>query len=165
MAEVSTKINEAIIENLKLTWQMYSEAINDIPDKEWKTGEINYLIPARQLLHGIEILDFYSTKDPDVFTHGYRFQIDWQKASADQLPNKEQLSKYLEEVREKMEAWIKSLNDDKFHDSETMFPWTGSTLLGRIFYSLEHSRHHLGELNGELRRRELPRIKWSYFIQ
>jgi len=163
LIEASFKISESIIENLSLTWQMYREAINNIPDDEWKTGEIDYLIPARQLLHGIETLDYYLTTAPDVFVHDYRFNIDWQRASADQLPNKTQLNTYLDEVKEKMETWIKSLDDERFHGPEKMFPWTGSSLLGRILYSLEHSRHHLGELNGELRRRGLPRIKWSYF--
>jgi hypothetical protein len=163
MVEASTKISESIIENLSLTWQMYSDAINNIPDEEWRTGEISYLIPARQILHGIETLDYYSSTSPDVFTHGYRFNLDWQRASAIQLPDKAQLHTYLNEVKEKMENWIKGINDDMFHYPERLFPWTGSTLLGRVLYSLEHSRHHLGELNGELRRRGLPRIKWSYF--
>ena len=163
MVEASTKICESIIENLSLTWQMYKEAINNIPDKEWKTGEIDYLIPARQILHGIETLDFYSTITPDVYKHGYRFNLDWQRVSADQLPSKAQLDAYLDEVKEKMETWINGLDDELFHSPEPMYPWTGSTLLGRVLYSLEHSRHHLGELNGELRRRGLPRIKWSYF--
>ena len=163
MGEVSTKISESIIENLSLTWKMYSDAINNIPDEEWKTGEIDYLVPARQILHGIETLDFYSVMDPDVFTHGYRFNLDWQRASAEQLPSKDQLNTYLFEVKKKMEAWIMGLDDDLFHSPERLYPWTGSTLLGRLLYSLEHSRHHIGELNGELRRRGLPRIKWSYF--
>ena len=58
MVKASTKISESIIENLTLTWQMYSEAINNIPVVEWNTGEIDYLIPARQILHGIETLDY-----------------------------------------------------------------------------------------------------------
>jgi hypothetical protein len=165
MVEVSTKISESLIENLSLTWKMYKEALSNIPDEDWKTGEIDYLIPARQILHGLETLDYYSTTSPDKFTHDYRFKLDWMRASSDLLPSKTQLQSYLDEVKEKTETWIKSIDDDEFHSPETNFPWTGSTLLGRILYSLEHSRHHLGELNGELRRRGLPRIKWSYFTK
>lgn len=73
------------------------------------------------------------------------------------------MNTYLEDVREKLETWIKGLDDEVFHSTETEFPWTGSTLHGRLLYSIEHFRHHLGELNGELRRRGLPRVKWSYF--
>jgi len=165
MVKASTKISESIIENLTLTWQMYSEAINNIPVVEWNTGEIDYLIPARQILHGIETLDYYSTTAPDAFKHGHRFNLDWQRAPPELLPSKAQLRAYLDEVKEKTENWIKGLDDEAFHGPELLFPWTGSTLLGRVLYSIEHSRHHLGELNGELRRRGLPRIKWSYFKQ
>ena len=165
MVKASTRISESIIENLSLTWKMYKEAINNIPDEEWKTGEIDYLIPARQILHGIETLDYYSTTAPDIYTHGYRFNLDRQRAPAEQLPSKDQLFMYLDEVKEKMEAWINGLEDEMFHSPEQMYPWTGSTLLGRVLYAIEHSRHHLGELNGELRRRDLPRVNWSYFKQ
>ena len=163
MVEVSSIISESIIENLSLTWQMYKEAINNISDKEWRTGEIDYLIPARLILHGIEVLDYYSPKTPEISIQGYQFKLDDQKIPAEQLPNKAQMNTYLEDVKEKLETWIKGLDDESFHSPETDFPWTGSTLHGRLLYSLEHSRHHLGELNGELRRRGLSRVKWSYF--
>ena len=163
MVEASTKISESIIENLSLTWRMCSEAINDIPEEHWRNGEIDYLIPSRLLLHTIEALDQYCTTPPDIFTHGYRFNVDRKTASAEQLPSKTQLKSYLNEVKKKTEIWIRGLEDNDFHSPEPLFPWTGSTVLGRVLYSLEHCRHHIGELNGELRRRELPRIKWSHF--
>ena len=163
MNESTSKISEAIIENLSLTWEMHSDAINNIPDEHFRTGEIEYLIPARLILHGIETLDRYSTTAPDKFTRGYRFNISWQTAQVEQLPDKSQLNTYLNEVKEKTESWIKRLEDSDFHEPESMFPWTGTTTLVRVLYSLEHCRQHLGELNGELRRRGLPRIKWKSF--
>jgi len=163
MVEDSSRISESFIENLSLTWQMYREAITNIPEKEWNTGEIDYLIPARLILHGLETLDYYSTKTPEISIEGIQFKLDDQKTPAEQLPDQTQMNQYLEAVKDKLETWIKGLNDESFHSPETEFPWTGSTLHGRLLYSLEHSRHHLGELNGELRRRGLPRVKWSYF--
>jgi hypothetical protein len=163
LVEVSSRISESIIENFSLTWQMYKEAINNIPEEEWRTGEIDYLIPARLILHGLEVLDYYSPTTPEIGIQGYQFKLDDQKIPAKQLPSQAQMDQYLEGVREKLETWIKDIDDESFHSSETRFPWTGSTLHGRLLYSLDHSRHHIGELNGELRRRGLPRIKWSYF--
>lgn len=142
---------------------MYKEAINNIPEEEWRTGEIDYLIPARLILHGLEVLDYYSPTTPEILIERYEFKLDDQKIPAEQLPNQAQMNKYLDDIKEKLETWIKGLDDESFHCSESRFPWTGSTLHGRLLYSLEHSRHHLGELNGELRRRGLPRVKWSYF--
>jgi len=163
MVEASSRISESIIENLSLTWQMYREAINNIPEEEWNTGEIDYLIPARLILHGLEVLDYYSTSTPEISIQGYQFELDDHLIPAEQLPNQSQMNQYLEDVKEKLEAWVKGLDDESFHSPETDFPLTGSTLHGRLLYSLEHSRHHLGELNGELRRRGLPRVKWSSF--
>ena len=141
---------------------MYREAINNIPEKEWKSGEIDYLIPARLILHGLETLDYYSTATPEISIKEIQFKLDDQKTPAEQLPNQTLMNQYLDDVKDKLENWIKGLDDESFHSPETDFPWTGSTLHGRLLYSFEHSRHHIGELNGELRRRGLPRVKWSY---
>ena len=91
MVEASSRISESIIENLSLTWQMYKGAINNIPDKEWRTGEIDYLIPARLILHGLEVLDYYSTTTPEISIQGYQFKLDDQKIPAEKLPNQEVL--------------------------------------------------------------------------
>ena len=159
----ASKISESIIENFSLTWEMYSEAIDSIPYEHWRTGEIDYLIPARLMLHAVETIDFYSNKSPNDFKHGYRFKIDGKTASPNQLPSKDQLRTYLEEVRDKTESWLRGLSDEDFLSHESEFPWTGSTVLGRVLYLLEHCRQHFGELNAELRRRGLPRIKWRTF--
>jgi hypothetical protein len=164
MVDESTwKISESIIENLSLTWEMYSDAINSIPNEHWKTGEIDYLIPARLILHAIETLDFYSSTSPDNYARGHRFKIDRKKVSSRQLPSKAQLQTYLNEVEKKTVSWLKGLEDKAFLSPELEFPWTGSTVMGRVLYSLEHCRQHFGELNAELRRRGLPRIKWKTF--
>ncbi len=60
---------------------------------------------------------------------------------------------------------MSNLSMDDVMKPEEKFPWTGSTLLGRIIYMLGHHRQHFGELNAELRRRDLPRIKWSSLKQ
>jgi hypothetical protein len=159
----TSKISESIIENLSLTWEMYSEAINSIPNLHWRTGEIDYLIPARLILHALETLDFYSTASPDKYTHGYRFKVDRKTARPRQLPTKAQLDAYLGEVKAKTESWLKGLEDKDLLSPESEFPWTGSTVLCRVLYSLEHCRQHFGELNAELRIRGLPRIKWRTF--
>ena len=52
------------------------------------------------------------------------------------------------------------MGDEGLLAPEEDYAWTGSTLLGRLLYMLAHCRQHLGEINAELRRRGLPRIKW-----
>lgn len=161
--ENTHNISESIIENLSLTWEIYAEAIKTIPNIHWRTGDIDYLIPARLMLHIIETIDFYSGNSPKEYTHGYRFNLDRKTALPKQLPRKDELQIYLDEVKEKTEYWLTGMEDEAFFYRETEFPWTGSTVLGRFLYLLAHCRQHFGELNAELRRRGLPRIKWSTF--
>jgi len=142
---------------------MFQDAIENIPEEHWRTGEIDYLIPSRLMLHAIESIDGYFSPR-DGFTLGYRFNTDkWDTAPPEKLPSKDQARTYLREVREKAESWLASLDDSDLLSPETEYPWTGSTLLGRALYTLAHSRQHLGEVNAELRRRGLPRVKWRTF--
>jgi len=163
MTEKAYTISESIIENISLTWKMSEDVFKKIPDSQWRTGENDYLIPARLMLHTIETMDFYSSISPDNYEHHYRFRIDTDRVSPELLPNKQQLETYLREVQQKTESWLKDLSDEDFLSPEYEFPWTGSTVLGRVLYLLEHSRQHFGELNAELRIRGLPRIKWRTF--
>ena len=63
-------IGGSVIENFSLTWGTYAEAIENIPDEHWRKGEIDYLIPARLMLHAVETIDFYSSKSPKKYIHG-----------------------------------------------------------------------------------------------
>ena len=155
---VGKRISGSLIEALSLTWEMYRDAIKNIPEEHWRTGEIDYLIPSRLILHAIEAVDGYSSIEE--FTPGHRFGIDWEAAPPERLPTKEQARTYLREVEGKTESWLRGLDDSDLLSPETQFPWTGSTLLGRTLYMLAHCRQHLGEVNAELRRRGLPRVKW-----
>ncbi len=156
-------ISESLLEAFSLLWGMYRDAIENIPEEHWRTGEIGYLIPSRLMFHAIETIDGYFSP-PGGFTPGYRFNIDkWETAPPEQLPNKDQTRAYLKEVKEKTESLLGSLDDSDLLSPETEYPWTGGTLLGRVLYTLAHSRQHFGEVNAELRRRGLPRIKWRTF--
>jgi hypothetical protein len=72
---------------------------------------------------------------------------------------------YHTEVRNKINDRLNTLSLTDLLRPEEKFPWTSSTLLGRIIYTFDHYRQHFGELNAELRRRDLPRIKWTTIKQ
>lgn len=160
MAEVKQRLAEALLESLSLTWDMCDDAIREIPDEQWRTGEIDYLIPARLILHIIEAADFYTRPDSRGYPWGHRFGSEWESIAPDELPDKGDLRKYLEEVKAQVESWVLSMGEEGLLTPEADYTWTGSTLLGRALYMLAHCRQHLGEINAELRRRGLPRIKW-----
>lgn len=153
-------ISASLLESLGLTWGMYEEAIRGIPEEHWRRGEIDHLIPARLVYHALETAEFYSGESPDGFPWGERFGADPWDAQPGRLPSKGETLEYHREVAEKVRGWLMGLNDSQLLSEETSFPWTGSTVLGRALYLLVHYRQHLGEINGELRRRGLPRIEW-----
>jgi hypothetical protein len=159
----SRRIAESLLEAFSLTWEMYRDAIEGIPEGHWRTGDVDYLIPSRLVLHAIEAVDGYFSP-PGGFTPGHRFGTGrWEAAPPERLPSKDQARAYLREVWGKTEAWLGALDDSDLLSPETEYPWTGGTLLGRALYALAHSRQHLGEVNAELRRRGLPRVKWRTF--
>jgi len=106
---------------------MYQDAVQNIPDEHWKTGNIEYLIPARLVYHVLECTDFYSNPSPKGFVWGHRFNIDWEKASPEQLPTKEQTKTYLTEMIEKMDSWLQKFSDAELLSEEKAFPWTGKS--------------------------------------
>jgi len=153
----------SLLEGFSLTWDMLRDAIDQIPDEHWKTGEIEHLAPARQIFHIIETADFYARKSRGDFPRDGRFGTDWDKAHLDDFPDKETMREYLEEVVEKVEGWLKGNGEEGVLIAENEFPWTGGTVLSRVLYTLAHCRQHLGEINAELRHRGLPRVKWKTF--
>jgi len=154
-------IRKSLVDAFKRNWNMYQDAVQNIPDEHWKTGDIEYLIPAQLVYHVLECADFYSNPTPKGFVWGHRFNINWQKVTPEQLPTKEQTNTYLEEMMKKVDSWLQGLSDSDLLSPEKAFPHTGKTTLGRALYLLAHCRQHMGEINAELRRRELPRIKWQ----
>jgi hypothetical protein len=156
-------LNNSILEIFNLTWDMFKEATEQIPEEHWKKGEISYLIPSRLVYHVLDSTDFYLSEDPEGYERGYRFKLNWREAPAEELPTNEQTRKYLEEVREKFEKWINELTISDLSSGNENYPWTGATRLSRILYVLAHCRQHFGEINAELRRRGLPRVKWKTY--
>ena len=51
--DVDERITDALVEAFNLIFDMYEEAITKIPVSEWMSGDIDYLIPARLILHAI----------------------------------------------------------------------------------------------------------------
>jgi len=142
---------------------MYEEAIEKIPETEWKSGEIDYLIPVRLILHATEARDYYSSEFPEDSLWSKRSRSNPEKLwdiPPEKLPSKQMELEYHCEVRRKIEGWLRKMSEDELLQIEDKFPWTGSTHLGRVLYILSHYRQHFGEVSAELRRRGLPRIKW-----
>ena len=163
MSDQNELLGDTLVEEYKLMFDMFDTAIQQIPEEHWATGEIDYLIPARLVFHSIEAADYYTTDTPvgNVWKKRYGIDPDGEHIPSEKLPNQQQMQQYHHEVSDKILNWLNGLTIDEVLASEEKHPWTGSTLLGRLMYVLGHYRQHFGELNAELRRRDLPRVKWT----
>ena len=164
--EKSEHLAKILIEQFSPVFDMYEDAIEKIPENQWKSGEIDYLIPARLILHASEAADYYTTDSSEGYLWNKRFKTDPEKVGdikPENLPPQNVMLEYHREVRGKIEGWLRGMSDGDLLKAEEKFPWTGSTVLSRMLYTIAHHRQHLGEINAELRRRDLPRIKWRTF--
>ena len=153
----------SVTDHLTRTFDMLREAIEALPDEEWRVADEDDLIPARQALHIVESSAFYSGEwTGKKFPTGERLDCNWEFSAADELPGRQDVLTYLDEARAKVEAWLTKRGDDGLlrEPQDKRFPWTGACELGRALYLIRHTHHHLGKIHNELRRRGDDRPEW-----
>ena len=142
-------------------WDMLHDLIAGLPEEQWKAGDVASLVPARLLYHILAGTEVYARSTTyEEYRSRQRFTLDWQVAPAAQLPNTADTLELLAAMREATDKWLESLGDEGLAATDEGFPWTGTRKIGRALYLLRHSQNHIGELNSELKRRNLPRGKW-----
>ncbi len=143
------------------TFEMWKEEIRNIPAKEWRKGDVEYLTPARHLCHLIVTADYYlSNKSPEEYDWNCYFGGDWEAMAENELPAKSTALRKLSDFEEVMLAKLAKLNDEDLLEKERQSPWTGENLAGKLLYLLRHCQHHVGEMHAELRRRGIKRASW-----
>ena len=153
-------ISGALRRQFQRAFHILRDAMQQLDDLQWPAGEVDWLIPARQVLHGLSSVDFYSRPAP-VFGLSKKQFVDWEKASPDELPTRAEMLEYLEKIALTTDAWLASLSDAQLLVEETQFAWTGRSILDRAMYCLRHLQHHTAIVNSELRRRGLKRGEWQ----
>ena len=141
---------------------MWEEMINSIPDDEWTTGDVDYLVPARHLVHVLGCVDLF-TGDTPFEQHdpaGLFGVVEW-GTPPEELPGGRVALAKLAEMRMVVEERLAELDDAALLESETLYPWTGQNRMGRMLYVLRHTQHHLGEVNAELSRRGIKAAIWE----
>jgi hypothetical protein len=153
---------KSFIDQWARTWQMWEEMIRSIPDDEWTKGDIDYLVPARHLIHAAIADDVFSADTPfDQYDNLKWFGVGEWGTSPDVLPSKEAALDKLADIRSTVEKRLSKLNDAALLEPETTHPWTGPTRLSKLIYNLRHIQHHLGEVNAELMRRGIEGVGWK----
>ncbi len=154
-------ITTELKEQFHRQWGTLHDVIDGLPEEQWKVGDIESLVPARLVYHilaGTELYDRSTTYEE--YRSRQRFTLDWQAAPAAELPGRAAILELLEHLREGTDEWLESLGDDGLAADDEGFPWTGKKKIGRAMYLLRHTQNHIGELNSEMKRRNLPRGKW-----
>jgi hypothetical protein len=159
---LSNQIVNALKDQFQRQWRTIREIAGSLSDEQWKSGDIIHLVPARLVYHILSGTEVYarSTSYEEYKSH-QRFALDWQTVPAEELLNREKTLLYVEEMEKAVSDWLQSLGDEGIVEADEGFPWTGATKLGRTVYLLRHTQNHIGEINSELRRRDLPRGKWG----
>lgn len=149
---------EALADQALRTLAMLRQAIQAFPAEEWRKGDTPYQRPAGWALHILTSIDDYSTLKPGEADAHPRFPVNWDEKDSLKLPSQDEMLAYLEQVERKL-AHV--LAEADLSQVETLFRWTGSTLLSRVVYMLRHAQHHLAEMCLELHRRGLPAPQWQ----
>lgn len=149
---------EALADQFLRALAMFREAVAAFPADEWRKGDTPYQRPAGLALHVVDSLDGYCALRPGEAGTSPRFAVTWEEKDSAKLPVQDELLAYLDEVEPKLTRF---LTEGDLTSAETLFRWTGSTLLGRAAYNLRHLQHHLAEMCLELHRRGLTAPEWQ----
>lgn len=143
-------------------WDMWEEAVRTIPDDEWTKGDINYLIPARQMIHTLICADVFTADilldqyDPTKMFGGEPWAM-----PLEELPTREMALAKLASIRTDVAERLAGLDDSALLEPEQVHPWAGQTRACKMLYVLRHTQHHLGEINAELSRRNIKASMWE----
>ena len=153
-------IGNGLADQFERMWIMLREAIGNCTDEEWKRDAGHwFLIPSRLAYHTIETVHFYSRESPEGMDWGGRFGVDRETKDTEELPDRDPMLDYLEEIRGSLRELLLSMSGDDLL-ADHAFPWTGATVLDRMIYTLRHSMFHLGQIQAELRRRGMKGAEW-----
>ncbi len=158
-------IHDALARQFDATFRAVRLACEQIPAEHWAAGDIDYLIPARHILHVLDtmVIGYFSDGPPAwEAPHPYfSRKLDWEDTPADELPDQTRMLGYLDFAQQHMSRWLDRHRDEQLLEPKDFCPWTGPNLLSHCIYNIRHNQGHLQEINAELRRRGLKRIPWQ----
>jgi len=149
---------EALADQSLRALAMLRQAIQAFPAAEWRKGDTPYQRPAGWALHALASIDDYCTLKPGEAGANPPFAVNWEEKDSSKLPSQDEMLAYLDQMERKLAGLLAQAD---LSQPETLFRWTGSTLLSRVVYLLRHVQHHLAEMCLELHRRGIPAPQWQ----
>lgn len=167
---------EACKRQYRHTFTMLRQALELCPEELWAEREDNEPPFWQQAYHTLIITEGYASegfgdppefvarvlepREPEPGEPPWRPLVEKVEAlmKADHVPagvvTRDQMLEYLSQVQERChEALARDGARDPADPASNTFPWTGTTAFDKHIYNLRHLHHHLGRLNGLLRRR------------
>jgi hypothetical protein len=162
MENRSRALASVLMDQWGRVWDMWEAMIRAIPDDEWRCGEVDYLIPARHLVHALACEDAFLEEVPLEQVDDFRlFEVREWRTPPETLVSREAALGKLAQVRTAVAGKLTELDVAALLKAERVHLWAGETRLGKLLYVLRHSQHHLGEVNAELCRRGYSAALWE----
>ncbi|MCX3263540.1 DinB family protein [Pedobacter agri] len=163
-------IKEILWNQLGASIDMLLNVISSCPDDYFLTNKRFYFIA----FHSTIFLDYYSTISPQDFSPLLSFtqkELSERPKEAigdlipDEIYSKEEILKYLKQIREKCKRIIFSLTADELNKrfkegdqpDDMDYP-----ILEILLYNMRHTQHHAAQLNMLLRQDLDKHIEWSF---
>lgn len=156
-------IARGLARQFQAMWDMLRQAVDQVQGDCWTRGKDNWCYSLR-VYHIIETAAFYSRETPEGMKWGTRLgTVDWwEKMTAQEAAQKltkQDMTKYLEEMEERIEASLAASTNKSLLEQDG-FHWF-SSILEKLQYLLRHNSYHIGELALALREWDCERIKWK----
>lgn len=112
-------MKEGLLDQFQKSVSLVRFTIEKFDDEQWFSSISWFQTPARGGDHLIESLDFYfpGIRDHQKLVNGFSLGGPWWEMNEEQLPDKEALLEYLEEVKERIEGAFPSIDDKELSAS------------------------------------------------
>ena len=152
---------EAVRRQFETSWDMLDEAFARCPDEAWRAEAPKPYSIGRLAFHILQSTQRYCrTGHRRVELDPFGFGGNELDVPMSAFPSVEHVAVYSRKTRARVMKWLDSLDDDQLRQSDNAFRWTGRTIGERLFYTLKHFNHHLGQINLLLRQQNIEAVEW-----
>jgi uncharacterized damage-inducible protein DinB len=159
---VETSVRDSVLDHYRRQFVMLYDAMGRANKDAWSAPAPGAKALWQICAHTIETMDFYLSEIPaPEYPWNSRFGVDWEDTSPSRVPSVEEMRAYAQEIEAKYAATLQDKEDADYCGPESVAPWTGARYLGKLFYVIRHTQHHLGEMNARLRIAGLDTVPWK----
>jgi len=145
---VSIQLSQGLLENYRSTLKLVADVISQFDDIQWLEGNSQLQVPWKLSYHIVDCLDYYFREAPEIeYDWGYRFGGGWWELAEKDVPSRQDMLKYLENIEERIITHLSSLEDQELQKPFDREKEHGETKLAHYIYGLRHTMHHHGSLS------------------